>query len=65
MAFKLGLKVGDSVSLTTARGKATAFGTVPTRRKFKIVGIFDVGMYEYDSEFCFYAAGFVSRFSWL
>ena len=44
MAFKLGLKVGDSVSLTTARGKATAFGTVPTRRTFKIVGIFNVGM---------------------
>ena len=43
MAFKLGLKVGDSVSLTTARGKATAFGTVPTRRNFKIAGIFDVG----------------------
>jgi lipoprotein-releasing system permease protein len=53
MAFKLGLKVGDSVSLTTARGKATAFGTVPTRRNFKIVGIFNVGMYEYDSSFVF------------
>jgi len=53
MAFKLGLKVGDSVSLTSAKGKATAFGTVPTRRKFKIAGIFDVGMYEYDSSFVF------------
>ena len=53
MALKLGLKVGDSVSLTTAKGKATAFGTVPTRRKFKIAGIFNVGMYEYDSSFVF------------
>ena len=53
MARKLGLKVGDSVSLTSAKGKATAFGTVPTRRKFKIAGIFDVGMYEYDSSFVF------------
>ena len=61
MALKLGLKVGDSVSLTTARGKTTAFGTVPTRRKFKIAGIFNVGMYEYELVY-FYAIGFVSRF---
>ena len=27
------------------------------RRNFKIVGIFNVGMYEYDLEFCFYAVG--------
>ncbi|XDZ67420.1 lipoprotein-releasing ABC transporter permease subunit [Alphaproteobacteria bacterium LSUCC0226] len=53
MAFKLGVTSGDSVTLTTAKGKATAFGTVPTRRKFKIVGIFNVGMYEYDSSFVF------------
>ena len=53
MALKLGLKVGGSISLTTAKGKATAFGTLPTRRKFKIAGVFNVGMYEYDSSFVF------------
>ncbi len=53
MAFKLGVKAGDSISLTTAKGKATAFGTLPMRRKFKIAGIFNVGMYEYDSSFVF------------
>jgi lipoprotein-releasing system permease protein len=53
MAFKLGVKPGDTITLTTARGKVTAFGTVPTRRAFSIAGIFDVGMYEYDSSFVF------------
>ena len=53
MALRLGLKVGSNVSLTTAKGKATAFGTVPTRRKFTVAGIFNVGMYEYDSSFIF------------
>ena len=42
--LSLGVKAGDSISLTTARGKATAFGSVPVRRKFKIAGIFNVGM---------------------
>ena len=53
MAFKMGLKVGDTITLTSARGEATAFGTLPTRRAYRIAGIFDVGMYEYDSSFIF------------
>ena len=53
MAFKMGLKVGDNITLTSARGEATAFGTLPTRRAYRIAGIFDVGMYEYDSSFIF------------
>ena len=53
MAHKLGIKLGGSITLTTAKGKATAFGTVPTRRIFKVAGIFNVGMYEYDSSFVF------------
>ena len=53
MAFKLGVKTGDNITLTSAQGKATAFGTVPTRRAFKIAGVFDVGMYEYDLSFVF------------
>lgn len=53
MAFKTGIAPGGTITLTTARGKATAFGTLPTRRSFKVAGIFDVGMHEYDSSFIF------------
>ena len=53
MAFKMGVNVGDTVTLTSARGEATAFGTLPTRRTYRIAGIFDVGMHEYDSSFIF------------
>ncbi len=62
MASKMGVRPGDKITLTTARGKATAFGTVPTRRVFKIVGIFDVGMYEYDSSFLFMPLDLTARF---
>ena len=53
MAFKTGIAPGGTITLTTARGKATAFGTLPTRRSFKVAGIFDVGMHEYDTNFIF------------
>ncbi len=53
MAHKLGLHVGDSVTLVNARGNITAFGTVPRLRMFRIVAIFSVGMYEYDSAFIY------------
>ena len=53
MAFNLGLKTGDSLTLLAANGRATAFGTLPVRRTFKIAGLFSVGMHEYDSNFIF------------
>ena len=53
MAFKTGARVGDSIALTTARGEVTAFGTLPKRRSYRVAGIFDVGMHEYDSSFVF------------
>ena len=31
----------------------TAFGSVPRVRAYKVVGLFDIGMYEYDSGFIF------------
>ena len=62
MAFKLGVKQGDNVTLTTAKGKPTAFGTLPSRRTFLIAGIFDVGMYEYDSSFVFMPLEIASDF---
>ena len=62
MALKLGVSAGNTITLTTARGKATAFGTLPTRQKYKIAGIFNVGMYEYDSSFVFMPLDISSSF---
>ena len=53
LAQSMGVRVGDSITLISPKGNVTAFGTVPRMRAFKIVGTFEIGMYEYDSGFVF------------
>jgi lipoprotein-releasing system permease protein len=53
LAFKLGLRLGDSITLLSPNGSATAFGNVPRVKTYHIAAMFNVGMYEYDSNFIF------------
>ncbi len=62
MARKLNLSEGDSLTLLAPTGKTTAFGTLPSRQIFKIGGIFEVGMHEYDSSFIFMPLSSAQKF---
>ena len=53
MASKLGVRVGDTVTLISPKGAVTAFGTMPRLKAYKVVGTFNIGMFEYDSGFVF------------
>ena len=53
LAGKFGLGVGDELTLVSPQGAATAFGTIPRVRAYKIVAIFSVGMNEYDTAYVF------------
>ena len=53
MARNMGLGLGDTITLISPKGVATAFGTVPRIKTFTLGGIFDVGMFEYDSSFIY------------
>jgi lipoprotein-releasing system permease protein len=53
LAQKLAVSVGDSISVLTLEGSLTPFGMRPGSRDFKVVGIFKLGLYEYDSTFGF------------
>ncbi len=53
LADKLGVMVGDEITLISPNGKVTAFGTVPRMKSYVVLGTFNVGMYEYDSNFVF------------
>jgi lipoprotein-releasing system permease protein len=62
MAEKYALKVGDSLRLIAPKGEVTPFGTVPRIANFRIVGIFEVGMYEYDSSFLYMSLANAQQF---
>ena len=53
LAVRMGLAVGDRISLVSPQGRATVMGTVPRVRAYTIVALFEAGMNEYDSSFVF------------
>jgi lipoprotein-releasing system permease protein len=53
MAARLGLGIGDRVTLISPQGNVTAFGTMPRLRAFRVVAIYESGMFEYDNAFVF------------
>jgi lipoprotein-releasing system permease protein len=53
MANRLGISVGDSLTLISPNGTVTAFGTVPRMKAYPVVGIFDVGMFEFDNTYVY------------
>ncbi|MDR1530167.1 MAG: lipoprotein-releasing ABC transporter permease subunit [Burkholderiales bacterium] len=52
-ARMLGVGMGDNIIVIVSQGTTTPAGTVPRLRSFKVVGMFDVGMYEFDSGLAF------------
>lgn len=48
LAYKLGVRLGDSITVLSPEGKRTPMGRVPNQWKFQVVGFFESGMYEYD-----------------
>jgi lipoprotein-releasing system permease protein len=53
LAVRMGLSVGDRISLVSPQGRATVLGTVPRVRAYTVVALFEAGMNEYDSSFVF------------
>jgi lipoprotein-releasing system permease protein len=48
LALALGAEVGDKVVLLAPQGQFTPTGVVPRLKQFRVVGLFQIGMYEYD-----------------
>jgi len=48
LAKNLGVMQGDPVHLISPRGMISPIGHIPTMKRFKVAGLFESGMYEYD-----------------
>jgi len=53
MADNLGARVGDPVLVTSPQGELTPFGMAPKYNRFRVVGIFNSGFFDYDSGWAF------------
>ncbi len=53
MADNLGAMVGSVVLVVSPQGELTPFGTVPKYNRFRVVGIFNSGFFDYDSSWAF------------
>ena len=49
LAYTLGINVGEKIVLMAPQGQFTPTGVVPRIKQFTVVGLFQIGMYEYDS----------------
>ena len=62
LASKMGVRVGDKITLISPNGNVTAFGTMPRTKAYRIAGTFDSGMYEYDSNMIFMPLSMAQKF---
>ncbi len=53
MAKNLKVFVGDALSLISPMGELGPAGLMPKTKSYKIVALFNTGMYEYDSKFAY------------
>ncbi len=53
LSDQLGASVGSVITVTSPQGELTPFGIVPKYKRFKVVGIFSSGFFDYDSSWAF------------
>lgn len=53
MAENFGIGIGDTITILSPQFNTTTIGSVPRSKTYQIVGLFEVGMQEYDSSFVY------------
>jgi lipoprotein-releasing system permease protein len=62
LSLRLGAFVGDSVNVVSPVGPISAIGMVPKIRTFRVVAVFESGMFEYDSSLAYIGLGEAQKF---
>ncbi|MGY8986091.1 MAG: lipoprotein-releasing ABC transporter permease subunit [Sphingomonadales bacterium] len=53
LAQKLGVNVGDKLTLISPKSISTPLGSIPRQQAFTVVATFEVGVYDYDNLFIY------------
>ena len=53
MAENLSVRIGDTISILTAKGASTPFGVTPRIKAYPVVAIFQIGVSEFDNLFVY------------
>lgn len=53
MATNLNLRIGDTLKLVSPEVNPTIFGVIPKTKTYRVAGIFEIGMYDYDAGIVF------------
>ncbi|MDD5491301.1 MAG: lipoprotein-releasing ABC transporter permease subunit [bacterium] len=53
LAQNLRVTLNDELVLISSQGMTSSLGVIPLMKRFKVAGIFDSGMYEYDANLAF------------
>jgi lipoprotein-releasing system permease protein len=61
LADTIDAKVGSTVLVTSPQGELTPLGLIPKFQRFRVVGIFHSGFYQYDSSMAFTSLGDAQR----
>ncbi len=62
LARKFGANIGDTLTMVNPIGEESPMGMVPKMRKFELVGVFDAGMYDYNTTFVYISLGEAQKF---
>ena len=61
LAQQLGAEVGESVTLITPSGTLSPMGMMTRPRRVRVVGVYSLGLYEFDAAYGFVALPFAQR----
>ena len=61
LAGQLGVKLGDLITLVTPQGTLSPMGMLPRTRRARVGGVYNLGLYEFDSSYGFVSVPFGER----
>jgi lipoprotein-releasing system permease protein len=61
LARQLGVGVGDEINLLPPSGTLSPIGLIPRNRRVRVAGVYQLGLYEYDSAYGVVALDFAKR----